>query len=548
MPLNEKDVPKIQPGDEDWHTPVHTIESIVRSKRASALDGVCHDIPFRKQQISNIIRMIEENSEDLAKAVYADLGQTDFFVDVMDTKSVIPSAKNILRNMDEWTKMKKVPTNFPVNIAQPVFSCIEPTPRGLVLVISPWNFPFYCSVLPIIEAISAGNVCILKPSEVSVHSSKILSELLPQYVDERVVSIVNGGVPQATEVLKHRFDAIMYTGSTYVGKIVAAAAAKHLTPICLELGGKNPVFVCDDADIECASLRIAWAKYTGNTGQMCVTNDYVIVVEHLRKKFVDAVIKHILQFYGADPRKSKDYGRIVLARHVERLADLMDDPTITVLHGGKYDVEGRYFEPTVVDATAESKCMKEEIFGPILPIFTVPNVESGVKFVRDNFTSKGQHPLSLYVFCKNQKTWKYIADSIPSGGVTVNDTVKNPGNWNLPFGGVGTSGMGAYHGHHGFTFFSHMKSFLVTNNLSSSPYDPSVWVIFPPYTDAKMTMLKAIIKLPDIWFRMENFIMYVVMPVFFLVVAYKNPGLVDAVREFNINTIIMVVGSFIDWA
>mmetsp|Transcript_39103 Transcript_39103/g.57086 ORF Transcript_39103/g.57086 Transcript_39103/m.57086 type:complete len:542 (-) Transcript_39103:541-2166(-) len=531
--------------EEEWYTPLSQIPSIVQSKRLSANSGICHDISFRKAQINALINMIDENYDTFKSAIHADLGQNNFFTKMFDVGSTVSAAKFVLSEMDEWVKTKAIPTSFPVNTALPFKSTITPTPRGVILNISPWNFPFALALVPVLEAIAAGNVCIIKPSEHSMNCSKVMARLLPQYVDPRVVSVVLGGAAHSTELLKHRFDAIVFTGSTEVGKVVATAAAQHLTPTLLELGGKSPAIVCDDADLESAAMRIALSKFTANMGQFCCASDYVIVVESKKEKFVELLKQALVKFYGIDPKQSQDVGRMISIRHTERLVRLLEDPTIQIVHGGKYDVKEKYIEPTIVEAGVNSECMKEEIFGPILPIYTVPTTDDAVNYVQDHYTFKGKHPLALYVFSKSEKKWKHIINCIQCGGASINDPIKHIGNKFMPFGGVGTSGMNSYHGRYGFDFFSHYKPVMSVSNYSTNPADPGVWLLFPPYTEQKMKAIVAMSNLPD-FCRKVKAIFRIVMPAVILGIVFQYPGIMNAILEFNIKTIINAVLSMIN--
>ena len=412
-------------------------------------------------------------------------------------------------NLRQWMATQSVPTPFPVNLNMPVHSQLTPYPRGVALIISPWNLPITLTLTPLLEAIAAGNVCVLKMSEKCVHTTSLLTELLSsgKYLDQRVVKVVNGEAEEATELLRHRFDVVSYTGGEKVGRIVNEAAAKHLTPTLLELGGKNPVFVTKNADIACAAMRIAWGKVTGNAGQLCISPDYCLVEASVKEEFVEALRKAMDEFYpvssysgnNGDDGNRGDVGKMISVEHAERVVSMVDS-TCNVIYGGKHhDTKERFVAPTIVEATADSTVMKDEIFGPILAIVTVPDIDSAIEYVQTNFSSKGKHPLNLYLFTKSKKEQQQIMNAIPSGTCAVNDVIKHSANYYVPFGGIGTSGLGAYYGKFGFDFFSHYRGSLLVKNHSTSKLDPAVWMQFPPYNDKKIFAFRSLSKLPLIF-------------------------------------------------
>jgi len=412
-------------------------------------------------------------------------------------------------NLRQWMTTQSVPTPFPVNLNMPVQSQLTPYPRGVALIISPWNLPITLTLTPLLEAIAAGNVCVLKMSEKCVHTTSLLTELLSsgKYLDQRVVKVVNGEAEEATELLRHRFDVVSYTGGEMVGRIVNEATAKHLTPTLLELGGKNPVFVTKNADIACAAMRIAWGKVTGNAGQLCISPDYCLVEASVKEEFVEALCKAMDEFYpvssysgnNGDDGSRGDVGKMISVEHAERVVSMVDS-TCNVIYGGKHhDTKERFVAPTIVEATADSTVMKDEIFGPILAIVTVPDLDSAIEYVQTNFSSKGKHPLNLYLFTKSKKEQQQIMNAIPSGTCAINDVIKHSANYYVPFGGIGTSGLGAYYGKFGFDFFSHYRGSLLVKNHSTSKLDPAVWMQFPPYNDKKIFAFRSLSKLPLIF-------------------------------------------------
>ncbi|KAM5306488.1 aldehyde dehydrogenase, dimeric NADP-preferring isoform 2-T2 [Glossophaga mutica] len=331
---------------------------------------------------------------------------------------------------------------------------IHSEPLGVVLIIGAWNYPFALTIQPMVGAIAAGNVVVLKPSEVSENTASLLATIVPQYLDKDLFPVINGGVPETTEVLKQRFDHILYTGSPGVGKIVMTAAAKHLTPVTLELGGKSPCYVDKDCDLDLACRRIAWGKYM-NSGQTCVAPDYILCDPSIQNQVVEKLKKSVKEFYGEDAKKSPDYGRIINSRHFQRVMGLLEGQKVA--YGGTGDAATRYIAPTILtDVDPESPVMQEEIFGPIMPIMCVRSLEEAIQFINQR-----EKPLALYVFSQNDRVIKKMIAETSSGGVTANDVILHLSVHSLPFGGVGNSGMGAYHCKHSFVTFSHRRSCLV---------------------------------------------------------------------------------------
>jgi aldehyde dehydrogenase (NAD+) len=353
-------------------------------------------------------------------------------------------------------------------------------PYGVALIIAPWNYPVSLLLNPLVAAVAAGNAAILKPSEVSVNTSRELARLIPKYLDPVCVAVVEGAVEETTQLLKERFDIIMYTGNTAVGKIVMRAAAENLTPVILELGGKCPALVAPDCNLSSTAKRLVWGKWSLNNGQTCVAPDYILTTEAMEQPLLQELKKTITEFYGENPKESKDVSRMINERHTKRVAELLEDKKITEVTGGKntVDVKARYIAPTVVRASPDAKVMKEEIFGPVLPVLTVKNMDDAIDFV-----NKGEKPLALYVFTENRQFAKSALERTSSGGACVNDIAMHVGNHSLPFGGIGSSGMGAYHGKHGFDAFSHKKSVFIKSGT-----DPSLR--FPPYTETKLKWIR----------------------------------------------------------
>lgn len=312
------------------------------------------------------------------------------------------------------------------------------------------------------------------------------------------------------------------------------------------MGGKSPAIICDDADIKSAATRIAWGKWPGNMGQFCIATDYVLVVDHLKDQFVAALKQVLLDFYGDNPQSNPDVGRMISVTHAKHVVGLVDN-TCTILHGGRrHDVEKRYVEPTIVEATAESTIMREEVFGPILSIVTVPNVDGAIQFVNQHFSCTGNHPLTMYVFAKSKSNQRKVMDNILSGMCCVNHVIVNGANFHLPFGGVGNSGINAYYGKHGFDFFSHQRGAVVVNNFSTSRANPGNWVVLPPYNLHKLEVFRFLNKVKAFTSSIRSIIQMVV-PAILAVLIYRYPNLLDVVREFNINKVIFWIVKFTEW-
>jgi aldehyde dehydrogenase (NAD+) len=369
----------------------------------------------------------------------------------------------------------RVPLTF-----RPGSAHLRPQPLGTVCIIAPWNYPVQLLFAPLVPALAAGNTAVLKPSEVTPTVAALVAELVPQYFDADTVAVVTGGVDETTALLAERFDHIFYTGNGTVGRVVMRAAAEHLTPVTLELGGKSPAIVAADADIDVAARRIAWAKFL-NAGQTCVAPDYVLVDATVEDRFTAAITDAVTSFYGPDPSRSPDYARIVDTRHHDRLTALLAGGGYeTTVIGGTGDRNGRYLAPTVLAGVSpEAPVMAEEIFGPILPVLTVEGVDEAIRFVNDR-----EAPLALYAFGGSADVLDRIVDGTAAGGVTVNHALLHLAVPDLPFGGVGPSGMGAYHGKAGFDTFTHHKPVL------TRPARPDPSLMYPPYTSLKQRILR----------------------------------------------------------
>lgn len=453
------------------------MSTVVDTVRATFDSGRTRPLEWRRKQLEQMIAMLEENEQRFLEALHADLGKPAIEGFITDIAFVAGEIRSMVKHLRAWNRPERVGTPL---VALPARSRLVPEPLGVVLVIAPWNYPVQLLLVPAAGAIAAGNAVILKPSEVSSATSRVLAELVPKYLDPSAVALVEGGVPETTELLAQRFDHIFYTGNGIVGRIVMTAAAKHLTPVTLELGGKSPVIIDASANLRVAARRVAWGKWV-NAGQTCIAPDYVLVEQSVAGAFVDEVAKAVTDFYGSDPQASESYGRIVSPRHFDRLVSLMSGGAVAV--GGQSDAPSRYIAPTVlVDVDRDSALMSEEIFGPLLPVLPVPSVRDAVSFVRSR-----PHPLALYVFSESKRVVHEVLEQTTAGGVTVNGTILHITNPNLPFGGIGESGMGGYHGKSGVRLFQHLKPVLTR----STRMDPSL--AYPPYTERKAKIFRKVL-------------------------------------------------------
>ena len=454
-----------------------SLASTVETLRATYRSGVTRPLAWRHHQLQQLTRMVEENETEFLDALKADLGKPAVEGFITDIAFVLGEVESMRKHLAKWNRPKRVPSPL---VTLPARSKLVPEPLGVVLVIAPWNYPVQLLLAPVAAAIAAGNTVVMKPSEISASTSALLGRLVPTYLDPSAVALVEGGVTETTELLTQRFDHIFYTGNGTVGRVVMTAAAKHLTPVTLELGGKSPVIVDASANVKVAARRVAWGKWL-NAGQTCIAPDYVLVHERVRQDFLDELATALTSFYGDDPQASPDYGRIVSDRHFDRLVGLQQGGT--VLLGGRSIAAERYIAPTVlVDVDQDSPLMHEEIFGPLLPVLTVGSAREAVDFV-----TARDHPLALYVFAGDKAVVDDVVARTTSGGVTVNGTMLHFTNPHLPFGGIGESGMGGYHGESGVRLFQHLKPVLTRGTA----VDPSL--PYPPYNARKARIFRRIL-------------------------------------------------------
>ncbi len=424
------------------------------------------NIQFRKETLTRLLYSIEENEKRIIKALYKDFKKPEFEAVLTETNYVIGDLKQTIKNIKCWAKPKRV---LPSILNFPSSDYIYSEPYGKVLVIAPWNYPFQLALCPLIAAVAAGNSVVLKPSELTPNTSNLINEIISKVFSKNHVEVIEGGVEVSQNLLSKKWDYIFFTGSVAVGKIVAKAAAEHMTPVTLELGGKNPCIIDETANIKLAAKRIVWGKFI-NAGQTCIAPDYLLVQKDIKSDLIEHLKQEITSAYSDNPEVSPDYTRIVNTRNWDRLKSLIEPEK--VLFGGQSNSEDCYLAPTLIEETTmDSLVMKEEIFGPILPILAYEN-ESEL----DEIISKYDKPLSLYVFTTKNKFAEKIIQKFSFGGGCINDTVIHFSNSRLPFGGVGHSGIGAYHGKMSFDTFSHKKAIVKKANwldltLRYAPYN-----------------------------------------------------------------------------
>jgi aldehyde dehydrogenase (NAD+) len=435
------------------------------------------NINYRKETLKKLLHCIETNENEIVQALYDDFKKPAFEAVLTETNYVISELKDTIKNVDKWAKPKKV---LPSILNFPSADYIYKEPYGKVLIIAPWNYPFQLALCPLVSAVAAGNQVILKPSELTPKTSAIIAKIIANVFNSDHVEVIEGGVETSQNLLSKRWDYIFFTGSVPVGKIVAKAAAVHLTPVTLELGGKNPCIVDETANLKLAARRIVWGKFI-NAGQTCIAPDYILVKKDIKKKFVSYMKDEITAAYGLKPEESPDFARIIDAKNWDRLVRMIEPEK--VIMGGQTDEESCYISPTLIDeSNLDSLIMKDEIFGPLLPILSYES-EADIQVI----ISKYEKPLSLYVFTKNNSFAKKIIKSYSFGGGCINDTIIHFSNKRLPFGGVGHSGIGAYHGSLSFDVFSHRKAIVKKANWLDLP------MRYAPYKD-KLATIKKVLK------------------------------------------------------
>ena len=450
--------------------------SAYKDLKTTFYGGRTKDLQWRAEQLTAIKRMMAERESEFIDALHQDLGKHALESWMTEISYVSEDAAYCRKNLRRWARSKRVSTPI---VALPGKSWIQPEPLGVVLIIGAWNYPLMLTMAGACAAIAAGNCVVLKPSELAPATSALLAKCVPEYLDGGSIRVVEGGVDETSELLEQPFDHILYTGGGNVGRIVMSAAAKNLTPVTLELGGKSPCVVLPDADLEITARRIVWGKYT-NAGQTCIAPDYILTDVDTEAKLLPLIESTIIEMFGDDPEQSDSYGRIINDRHFERISGLVGSGYVAI--GGQTNAGTRYIAPTVLtDVPPESEVMQEEIFGPVLPIVRADDLDDAIHFIRER-----DKPLSAYLFTKSKDAESRFVDEVSCGNVCINDTTMFMAVHELPFGGVGPSGMGNYSGKYGFQTFSHMKA------VMKRSWWPDLAVRYAPFTDKKFSFLRKI--------------------------------------------------------
>lgn len=446
---------------------MNSVEQTFEQSKQYFKTHVTKDIKFRKQQLKSLSKSIKNHETELLEALNADLGKNKVEAFTTEIGFVLKSIKLARKELKNWTKRKQV--NTPLFMF-PAKSYIMKEPYGTVLIIGPFNYPLQLVIEPLIGAIAAGNTAIIKPSEFTPHVTKVLRKIIEAVFNPEYVAVIEGEAETTQQLTALPFDYIFFTGSENVGRSVYQAASNNLTPVTLELGGKSPVIIDESANIKVTSERICFGKFT-NAGQTCIAPDYLLVKKSIKHNLINALKATISEFYGTDVQQSEDFGRIVNERHFSRLTELLTEQQHNIVFGGTTNKDTLYIAPTIIDnVDVDAKIMQEEIFGPILPIVTYEDFDDALAFIQSK-----PKPLSLYLFSEDENATERVLNELSFGGGAINDTLMHIANPNLPFGGVGNSGIGQYHGKYSFNTFSHDKSYIFkTTRLESS-------IIFPPY-------------------------------------------------------------------
>lgn len=443
----------------------NTIAQRAREQKQFFQGGTTKELAFRKRMLQRLLQGITDREAAILAALKEDLNKAPFEAYAAEVSLVREEIHFFLKNLKRFARPRRVKTPL---VHFPAKSTIYSEPYGRVLIMSPWNYPFQLTLVPLIGALAAGNTAVVKPSNYAPATARVMAELLEELFPPEYVSVVLGGREANQALLQQKFDYIFFTGSVNVGKLVMESASRHLTPVSLELGGKSPCFVDESADIDLAARRIVWGKFL-NAGQTCVAPDYLLVHSSVRKPLLEAMKKYILQFYGPQPETNPDFPKIITEKHFQRLKGLLESSQVAF--GGTTNPETRQMAPTLVyPAAAEDEVMQEEIFGPLLPILEYESLDEAISFVQER-----PRPLALYLFTKKKAAEKRILSTLSFGGGCINETVMHLVSPHMPFGGVGDSGMGGYHGRVSFDTFSHKKSILKKSRFLDVP------LRYPPY-------------------------------------------------------------------
>lgn len=453
------------------------MQTIIENQRSFFKEGKTKEVDFRINQLEKLKKSIIKYEGEIIDALKKDLNKSSFETYVTEIGTVIQEINHTIKHIRKWVRPKRVGTPIAQFIST---SKIYSDPYGVALIISPWNYPFQLTMAPLIGSIAGGNCAVLKLSPYSANTSKIIDKIIGETFDENYIKVVQGGREVNKELLNEKFDYIFFTGGVSMGKIVMKAASKYLTPVTLELGGKSPCIIDETANLDLAAKRIIWGKLL-NSGQTCIAPDYLLVHKSVKKQFIDKMKDYILKFYGNIPINSPDYPKIINLKHFNRLLGLIREED--VIFGGDYNEKTHQINPTILDnITWESKVMEEEIFGPIIPILEFEKFNNIIDEI-----NKRPKPLALYLFTTSKEREKNVLKNISFGGGCINDTIVHVASTNMPFGGVGNSGMGGYHGKHTFDSFTHKKSVLKKSNLLDIP------VRYAPF-DGKLNLIKKIMK------------------------------------------------------
>ncbi|MEL1135753.1 aldehyde dehydrogenase [Desulfitobacterium sp. THU1] len=453
------------------------VKEIILKQRRYFEEGKTKDLNFRMEKLRVLRKVIIENEEEIREALHKDLNKTPFEAYATEVGIVLEELSYTLKHLPKWVKRKRVRTPITQFLAT---SFTYPEPHGITLIMSPWNYPFQLAMAPLIGAIAAGNCSVIKPSEYSFNTSVVIEKLIKENFKEEFITVVRGGREANKTLLDEKFDHIFFTGSVAVGKTVMEAASKHLTPVTLELGGKSPCIVDETANIDLAAKRIMWGKLL-NSGQTCVAPDYLLVHSSIKSKLIDKMKEYVIEFYGKNPSKNEDYPKIINEKHFKRLQSLIIGEEI--VFGGQFNEETHQISPTIVhNITWDSPVMLEEIFGPILPVLEFEHLSEVISQV-----NKHPKPLALYFFTTKKEREEQILRDISFGGGCINDTIVHLATSYMPFGGVGESGMGGYHGKASFDTFSHQKSIMKRSNLLDIP------LRYPPFKN-KLSLVKKVMR------------------------------------------------------
>ena len=454
------------------------IPKVIQQQKSFFNSSSTKEVNLRIETLKKLKLILKENEEKLYTAIYTDFKKSQFETYLTELSLIYNELNNAIRNLKKWSKKKRVSTNL-ANF--PAKSYIIPEPLGTVLVISAWNYPYQIALIPAISAIAAGNTVVIKPSEIPNNTSKVLAELINSNFDENYLTVIEGGVETTTELLQQKWDKIFFTGSTNVGRIVYKAAADKLTPVTLELGGKSPTFIFKDCDIKLTAKRIVWAKFL-NAGQTCIAPDYLLVEEEIKEKLLVALKEELENTFPKKTEIQENYVQIINERNFQRLTNLI--PKDKICYGGEHSAKTRIISPTLLDNISfDDNIMKEEIFGPILPIISFENLDSVIEKVKER-----EKPLTLYIYSKSKKIIQKILYEISFGGGAINESLVHISNPNLPFGGVGASGIGNYSSKAGFDAFTHYKSILHKSFL----FEPNIK--YTPFTKWKRQILKFLLE------------------------------------------------------